>query len=97
VGAGTRAAHFKAANEAALAAQSDPVLAGMFQRLGIKIPTNTIGVALGRSPPGWTWHHVPDRPGVMQLVPTSHHQGSAWQALLHPNREGGFKIWGADY
>ncbi|WP_366145479.1 HNH endonuclease [Methylovulum sp.] len=46
---------------------------------------------------GWTWHHVPDQPGIMQLVPRSQHQGGPWQSILHPNREGGFKLWGNQY
>jgi hypothetical protein len=53
------------------------------------------GTILGESPSGWTWHHVPDQPGVMQLVPRAMHQGSTWQPL-HPGGVGGFKLWGAD-
>ncbi|MFO0760081.1 MAG: FG-GAP-like repeat-containing protein [Byssovorax sp.] len=97
-GAGYRGAHFKAANEIVLAeVKANPALASSFDALGIQIPTSGAGTALPRSPGGWTWHHVPERPGVLQLVPTMQHQGGAWQALLHPSAIGGFKLWGNDY
>jgi hypothetical protein len=93
VGAGTRPAHFTAANKALQAAiASDSSFARVMQQLGITVPQK-----LGQSPAGWSWHHVPDQPGVMQLVPRGQHQGSAWQHLLHPNGEGGFKIWGIEF
>jgi RHS repeat-associated protein len=93
VGAGTRPAHFKAANQALQSAmKADDGFAKMMDDLGIQIPD-----ALGKSPAGWSWHHVPDQPGVMQLVPRSQHQGSFWQHLLHPDGVGGFKIWGSQY
>lgn len=92
-GAGTRAAHFAQANqnlEAALA--KDANFAAMAENLGIKIPERS-----GTSPAGWSWHHVLDQPGVMQLAPRDQHQGSAWQSLFHPGRVGGFKFWGSEY
>ncbi|WP_420878175.1 HNH endonuclease [Sorangium cellulosum] len=56
------------------------------------------GRVLGRSPAGWTWHHVPGRPGVLQLVPIEQHaSGSSWQHLLHPNGQGGMSEWGHLY
>jgi RHS repeat-associated protein len=93
VGAGTRALHAKAAN-AALAESMAPEA---MEALGIKIPRSSAGSILGESPKGWSWHHVPDQPGVLQLVPRAMHQGSAWQPLLHPGGVGGFKIWGARF
>lgn len=42
-------------------------LAELIERLGIKVPTSGAG-SPRRSPSGWTWHHLPDKPGVMQLV-----------------------------
>jgi hypothetical protein len=93
VGAGTRAAHFKAANTAL----SESLSAETLEELGISVPRSNAGTILGESPSGWTWHHVPDQPGVMQLVPRAMHQGSTWQPLLHPGGVGGFKLWGADY
>ncbi len=93
VGAGTRAAHFKAANTAL----SESLSAETLEELGISVPRSNAGTILGESPSGWTWHHVPDQPGVVQLVPRAMHQGSTWQPLLHPGGVGGFKLWGADY
>lgn len=93
VGAGTRPAHFAAANRALEAAiKSDPAFAKLMDSLGIGVPSR-----LGQSPANWSWHHVPDRPGVMQLVPRDQHQGGFWQLLLHPNQQGGFKLWGSEY
>jgi hypothetical protein len=98
VGAGSRGAHFKASNEALLAEmRANPGFASAMEALGIKPPTSGAGTALPRSPPGWTWHHVPNRPGVMQLVPTPQHQGGPWQPLFHPGGVGGFKLWGAEF
>ena len=100
-GIGTRDSHFQAANEAALRAQRDPEVADAFASLGISIPVDSEGAVMGRSPAGWTWHHVTEQPGVMRLVPRGQHQGKAWQDVLHPKmdgrRVGGFKLWGADY
>ncbi|XXU81017.1 RHS repeat-associated core domain-containing protein [Sorangium sp. So ce1151] len=98
VGAGSRGAHFKAANEALLAAMKvSPDFGSRIEALGIKVPTSGAGTALQRSPAAWTWHHVPDRPGVMQLVPAAQHQGGPWQPLVHPNGVGGFKLWGTEF
>jgi RHS repeat-associated protein len=47
---------------------------------------------------GLTWHHVPNRPGLLRLVPVSQHRmGGAVQRTLHPNRGGGMKAWGGGY
>lgn len=72
--------------------ENDARLATAMKDLDVTIPKQ-----LGRSPEGWSWHHVPDRPGVMQLVPRAQHQGGPWQALLHKDQVGGFKKWGSDY
>ena len=94
----SRGAHFKAANEALLTEmKASPGFASAIEGLGIKVPTSGAETALQRSPVGWTWHHLPDQPGVMQLVPTPQHQGGPWQALFHPGGVGGFKLWGADF
>jgi hypothetical protein len=58
------------------------------------------GAVRGVSPTstGWSWHHVPGRPGVMQLVPFSQHKsGTPYQYLLHPDRGGGYQEWGRSY
>jgi RHS repeat-associated protein len=45
--------------------------------------------------PGLTWHHVPNRLGVIQLVPRSQHQASGpVQQSLHPGGYGGRANWG---
>jgi hypothetical protein len=93
--AGTRAAHFEAANANLLAdMKAHPELATITKKLGIEVPVRVDGTPKGQSPAGWPWHHVPGRPGVMQLVPTAQHTGSAWQWLLHPFGRGGFAEWG---
>jgi hypothetical protein len=93
LGVGTRAAHFRAANTAL----AESVSADTLKEMGIEIPRSNTGTILGESPKSWTWHHVPGRPGVMQLVPRAMHQGSMWQPLLHPGGVGGFKLWGEDF
>jgi RHS repeat-associated protein len=92
-GVGTRGSHFTDANSSLAAAMNkDPAFAKMMDGLGVKIPQR-----LDQSPAGWSWHHVPNQPGTLQLVPRAQHQGGPWQPLLHPNQTGGFKLWGADY
>lgn len=89
-GIGERAAHFVEANNALNSTmENDAEFADAMENLGVKVGR------LDKSPSGWTWHHVFDQPGVMQLVPTRQHQwGSIWQSLLHPNGKGGFSNWG---
>jgi hypothetical protein len=101
-GIGTYAAHFAEANEQLLKATADPELAAALREtLGANFEGTIVGPGgnvLGRSPTGWTWHHVVDRPGVLQLVPAGQHApGSAFQALLHPGGVGGMSIWGQRY
>nr|WP_255609680.1 RHS repeat-associated core domain-containing protein [Methylosinus sp. Sm6] len=81
-GVGTRGSHFTDANTSLAATmKKDPEFAKMMDSLGVSIPQR-----LDQSPAGWSWHHVPDQPGMLQLVPRDQHQGSAWQHLLHPAR-----------
>ncbi|WP_437480469.1 RHS repeat-associated core domain-containing protein [Sorangium sp. So ce1014] len=101
-GIGRYPAHFAAANENLLREMTDPLLAPMLrQTLGQQFESTILsptGRVLGRSPTGWTWHHVPGRPGVLQLVPIEQHaSGSSWQHLLHPNEQGGMSEWGHLY
>jgi RHS repeat-associated protein len=93
LGQGTRSAHFNSANTNLLAAaQNDAGLASNMEQLGVKVTDMT------KSPANWTWHHVPDQPGTMQLVPFDQHKwGSPAQSLLHPNQRGGFYNWGSEY
>lgn len=92
-GVGKRASHFAEANRnLAETMAKDSQFAKMVDSLGIKIPQR-----LEQSPANWTWHHVTDQPGVLQLVPRVQHQGAQWQSLLHPNQTGGFKLWGSNY
>ena len=42
-----------------------------------------------------TWHHEPNRVGILQLVPTEQHTASGpIQSVLHPNGRGGMQNWG---
>lgn len=92
-GAGTRGSHFTDANKTLKAEMAkDAKFAEMMEKLGVALPSR-----LDQSPAGWSWHHVPDQPGLMQLVPRPQHQGSSWQWLLHPGQQGGFKLWGDLY
>ena len=98
-GVGTYGAHFAEANEQLLRSMADSELAAALrQTLGANFEGSILspsGRVLGTSPAGWTWHHVVDQPGVLQLVPQAQHApGSAWQTLLHPGGEGGMAIWG---
>jgi hypothetical protein len=103
-GIGKYGAHFTEANEQLLRAMADPDLAAALrQTLGANFEGSILsrsGSVLGRSPAGWTWHHVVDQPGVLQLVPQAQHApGSAWQVLLHPGGRGrgGMFVWGSRY
>jgi len=98
-GIGTRPAHFAAANSSLRAAiQASPELAQAMQKLGIEVPVSSGGGVKSISPNGWTWHHVPDQPGVMQLVPRSQHTtASPFYYVLHPDGRGGFFFWGQAY
>lgn len=93
----TRYMHFKEANIALDAAmQADTNFATLMQGLGVGIPRSATGTIIGKSPPGWVWHHDVN-PGVMQLVPKSQHPnipgGIFWDSM-HPGGVGGFSIWG---
>ncbi|MEG3792722.1 RHS repeat-associated core domain-containing protein, partial [Lysobacter sp. CCNWLW3] len=89
-GSGSRPVHNRDANaQLAQAMRSDPAFARMMEMLGVRLPART-----GNSPDGWSWHHVPGRPGVMQLVPRYQHTGSQWQSNFHPNGTGGYAEWG---
>jgi hypothetical protein len=53
--------------------------------------------AFSRKPPtnDVTWHHHPEREGVMQLIPFEQHTAEGKiQSILHPNRKGGMENWG---
>jgi hypothetical protein len=103
-GIGTRLSHFVDANTQLLKATGDPLLGpALREALGANFEGTILdrsgsGRVLGSSPEGWTWHHVVDRPGVLQLVPRSQHApGSIWQDLLHPGGVGGFSLWGSEF
>jgi A nuclease of the HNH/ENDO VII superfamily with conserved WHH len=103
-GVGTYAAHFAEANEQLLKSMVHPEMANALKGAlgqdfeGALISPSGSGRVVGSSPPGWTWHHVPERPGIMQLVPRAQHApGSAWQPILHPGGEGGMAKWGSRF
>jgi A nuclease of the HNH/ENDO VII superfamily with conserved WHH len=92
-GVRSRGSHVTDANRSPAAAMNkDPTFAKLMDGLGVRLPQR-----LDQSSAGWSWHHVPNQPGTLQLVPRAQHQGGPWQPLLHPNQTGGFKLWGADY
>jgi len=93
--------HYRRANEALdKAMQADPQYARMMEDMipGIREAVSSVG---GReNPPGWTWHHVSDRPlgqdpaGYLHLVPEYQHTpGSPFWKALHPTGKGGYSIW----
>ncbi|RDZ28043.1 RHS repeat-associated core domain-containing protein [Lysobacter silvisoli] len=89
-GSGSRRTHNRDANaQLEQAMRSNPEFARMMEMLGVRLPRNS-----GSSPDGWSWHHKPGSPGVMQLVPRYQHTGSQWQPNLHPNGVGGYYEWG---
>jgi len=101
-GLGSRASYFESANRALLEDMAaSPDLARAINTLVPELEHSVItvsGQVRGISPPGWTWHHAPGKPGVMQLVPrTQHRPGSAHQPILHPNKSGGHNEWGHLY
>jgi RHS repeat-associated protein len=99
-GVGTYGSHFADANEQLLKAMADPETANALRStLGTDFEGSIVsqsGAVRGVSPSEWSWHHVPDQPGLLQLVPRFQHApGSAWQGLLHPGGVGGMSIWGS--
>lgn len=45
--------------------------------------------------PDVTWHHEPNRVGILQLMPiVQHTAGGSIQSVLHPNGRGGMQNWG---
>ncbi|WP_181168090.1 HNH endonuclease [Mesorhizobium sp. B2-4-19] len=91
----SRPRHFQAANEALLVLmEREPDFAKILQEAGINLQRTKRGLVPRRAPPGYTWHHD-TKAGVMQLVPRSQHDpGTIFQKALHPNRRGGFSLWG---
>ncbi|UCI24606.1 HNH endonuclease [Mesorhizobium sp. B2-8-5] len=91
----SRPNHFQAANEALLVLmEREPDFAKILREGGISLQRTKRGLVPRTAPPGYTWHHA-DEPGVMQLVPRYQHDlGTIFQKTLHPDRRGGFSIWG---
>ena len=86
--------HNQEANEGFLQAmEADEAFARSMQDLGVNLRRTPTGLAPRRPPPGFTWHHA-EEPGLMQLVPRQQHEGSIFQAILHPGGRGGYSIWG---
>jgi hypothetical protein len=97
---GIRWRHFREANESLLRDMEDyPEFRRLLkEQLGIELARTKRGLAPGRSPAGYTWHHHATRPGVMQLVPREQHAwGSIFQKTLHPGGKGGMSKWGHLY
>ncbi|NVK52505.1 MAG: HNH endonuclease [Flavobacteriaceae bacterium] len=93
----SRYMHFKESNyllnNAILA---DKSFAKSMSQLGVEIPLLPSGSFNGISPRGWVWHHNIET-GIMELVPKSQHPnvpGGIFWETMHPNRIGGYSIWG---
>ena len=79
--------------------QGDPEFANAMESLypGVSehVAPGPRGGLLAEPPQDLTWHHHPDREGVMQLVLREHRRApGAVQELLHPNQRGGMENWG---
>ena len=96
----SRRHHFRESNRALHEAfEADPEYAEAMESLypGIRdhvAPGPRDGFA-DKPPKDLSWHHHPDRPGVMQLIPRAHHQAPGpVQHSLHPGQRGGMENWG---
>lgn len=104
-GSGKYQVHFADANESLLRSMSDPGLSRALRKtLGKNFEGSILdaeGNVAGRSPAGWSWHHSPDRPGILQLVPRAQHQSGLFADLFHPlvggTRKGGMATWGSKW
>jgi RHS repeat-associated protein len=91
---GTRAQHFKDANEQLYnMIKQDPSLG---TALGPKVVSHVQPGKRGgfsdKSPPGLTWHHNAQDPTFMDLVPRAQHKAPGpVQDSMHPAQQGGFK------
>lgn len=92
-----RRQHNKYANQqfrqviAELQLHDDPT----FQRFKKHFATVVSHRNLTEPPIGWTWHHHPDKVGLMQLVPESQHTHRPVRSNMHvqPGNRGGFTRW----
>lgn len=97
---GSRGSHFRISNQALHNAfLSDPAFARIMNNLypGVvdHVKPGPRGAFSSKSPPNLTWHHVPNSPGVMQLVPRAQHMvPGPIQNSLHPGGRGGYANWG---
>ncbi|MGL6352259.1 MAG: HNH endonuclease [Aeromonas sp.] len=91
----SRQRHFQEANESLLQSiETNPEFGQMMKNLGVDLSRTPTGLAPRTPPKNWTWHHEQGE-GVMRLVPREQHTlGSAYWDVLHPNRVGGYSIWG---
>jgi hypothetical protein len=90
-----REEHIRECNEALIQAmEKDPALAAKIGGWGIKIGRTLTGLAPRTSPKGWAWHHVPDVPGLMELIRESDNKFGKSFYLTHPGGKGGYSIWG---
>ncbi|MER8524002.1 HNH endonuclease [Mesorhizobium sp. M0644] len=91
----SREVHYQAANESLLQTmEGETAFAQDLRNQGVNLQRTQTGLAPRTAPPDFSWHHAAE-PGVMQLVPRSQHDGgSTFQETLHPDRRGGFSLWG---
>jgi hypothetical protein len=95
-----RPGHNREANENLLQqTEKYPDFAQTMEDGGVHLQRTPTGLAPDRPPPGWTWHHVTDREGILHLMPRSQHEAKEFQKLLHPlpRGGGGHSLWGDRY
>lgn len=92
--------HFQEANRQLLSyLKVDTKFANMIEELIPNIQTTLVRPrSISRNPPkDWTWHHHPDKPGVLQLVPFEQHYSPLLWTIFHPGNKGGMHNWGGGY
>jgi hypothetical protein len=96
----SRAKHFQEGNrQLHQTLKKDPALAKKMEELypGINkwVEPGPRGAHSRQPPKGLTWHHHPDRKGVLQLIPRAQHEAKGpIQQSLHPGKRGGMENWG---
>ncbi len=92
-----RPGHNREANENLLREMEQyPDFAQMMENGGVYLRRTPTGLAPDTPPPGWTWHHVTGREGILHLMPSSQHKAREFQKVLHPlaHGGGGYILWG---
>jgi hypothetical protein len=92
-----RPGHNREANEKVLQdMEKHPDFAQIMEDGGVHLRRTPMGLAPDTPPPGWTWHHVTEREGILHLMPRWQHEAKEFQNVLHPlpRGGGGYTLWG---